>query len=376
MRLVLTVPDLVATSGGPSRSVPALATALAQAGAEVEIFTRDDPDGAPPRLAPDPALVRTHAVRVPAGRWRDLRVVPPLRQALRARLARGDVDLLHDAGIWLPSNHVAAAEARRARVPYVISPRGMLEPWAVGFRAWKKRLAWTLFQGRDVAGAAALHATAAAEADGFRALGLTQRIITLPNGVELPPPGEPIPPAAGEPRTALFLSRLHPKKGLVELVQAWAAVRPPGWRLRLIGHDNTGHTPEVEAAIRAAGVADSVRVEPPVEGAERWRTYRSAELFVLPSYSENFGLVVAEALACGVPVITTTATPWAGLVERRAGWWIECGRDPLVPALCEATGLPGEALRAMGERGATWVREEFSWERIGRAMLAAYRDLR
>lgn len=375
MRVLLTVPDLVASSGGPSRSVPALAAALARAGAEVEIFTRNDPDGSYPRLAPDPALVTTHAVPVPPGDFRDLRTAPLLRRALRTRLARGDIDLLHDAGIWLPSNHVAVAEARRAWVPYVISPRGMLEPWAIGFRAWKKRLAWRLFQRRDMLGAAALHATAAAEAESFRSLGLPLPIVTLPNGVELPPEDASPEASAGRPRTALFLSRIHPKKGLVELVQAWAEVRPPGWQLRLIGHDNTGHTPEVEAAIRTTGVGDCVRVEPAVEGDRRWSVYRSAELFVLPSHSENFGLVVAEALACGLPVITTTATPWAGLREQRAGWWIECGRDPLVPALREATGLPTDALRAMGRRGADWVRAEFSWDRIGRQMLAEYRQI-
>lgn len=243
----------------------------------------------------------------------------------------------------------------------------------MGFRAWKKQLAWALYQRRDVVGARALHATSEAEAAGFRALGLTQAIITLPNGVELPPAGER--PAPGTTRTALFLSRIHPKKGLVELVEAWSCVRPAGWQLRLVGHDNTGHAPAVEAAIQKFGVADSVRLEPAVEGDAKWAAYRAAELFVLPSYSENFGIVIAEALACGLPVVTTTATPWAALREHRAGWWVECGVEPLVPALREATALATPELRSMGQRGADWVRADFAWERIGAEMLRAYRSL-
>ncbi len=371
--VLLTVPDLVATSGGPSRSVPALALGLEREGARVEILTRVGPDGAFPRLAPNPARVRTVAVPCPTGRWRDVRVVPALRTALRTRLAARDLDLVHDAGIWMPSNHVVTVETRRASVPLIVSPRGMLEPWALGYRAWKKQAAWLLFQRRDLTRARALHATSAMELEGMRAAGLRQPVAVIPNGVELPPDAFSARSGPSAMRTALFLSRVHPKKGLLDLVAAWATVQPKGWRMRIVGPDADGHRAEVAAAARASGRGDDFVFEDEIDGEEKWRAYREASLFILPSHSENFGLVVAEALACGLPVITTTGTPWSELLERKAGWWVAPGSATLGPALHEATNLSDPELREMGARGAVWVGESFTWDSVAARMLAFYR---
>ena len=140
----------------------------------------------------------------------------------------------------------------------------------------------------------------------------------------------------------------------------------------IAGPDEGGHRWEVEAAVRQAGLESCVEFIGPVEGEAKAALYRRADVFVLPSFSENFGLVVAEALASGVPVIATKGTPWEGLVAHRCGWWVEIGVEPLVAALREATALSGEERRAMGERGRRFA-EQFGWPHIAEQMHAVYR---
>jgi glycosyltransferase involved in cell wall biosynthesis len=278
--------------------------------------------------------------------------------------------LLHDHGLWLPSNHAAAAVARQACIPRVVSPRGMLEPWALRHRRWKKCLAWYAYQRRDIQSAAVLHVTSEAEAESVRDLGLRTPLAIIPNGVDLLE-ARAVPERPG-PRRALFLSRLHPIKGLPLLVEAWARVQPPRWELILAGPDERRHRVEVEALVRRLGLNRSVRFLGPVAGEDKEGLYHSVDLFVLPTHSENFGLVVAEALAAGLPVITTKGAPWAALETHRCGWWTEIGAEPLAAALREATALPDETRRAMGERGRTYVREHLSWDHVASQMRAVY----
>lgn len=338
MRVTLTVASLAPEHGGPSRSVPALRDALAAAGADADVVT--------------PASGRS------------------FRTSLRAHLDDRRAEVLHDNGVWLAANHAAATTARALRVPWIVAPRGMLEPWSLRHRAWKKKLAWWGYQRRDLHGAALLHATSAMEADNLRALGLRQPIAVVANGVDVPALRRGR--TRGDARTAVFLSRVHPKKGLLDLVRAWAAVRPPGWRMVVAGPDEDGHAAEVMAAVRAARLESCFTLIGAVEGAEKRALLDRGDLFVFPTYSENFGLVVAEALAHGLPVITTTGAPWSGLESERCGWWIDVGAEPLAEALRRAVELPDAERDAMGARGRDWVGRCFAWPGIGREMLAVY----
>jgi len=148
-----------------------------------------------------------------------------------------------------------------------------------------------------------------------------------------------------------------------------------GWRLVIVGPDEDGHLAEVRRAVREAGLDGQIEFPGEAWGDARWQFYRDADLFVLPTFSENFGLTIAEALACGVPVITTRGTPWQELETRQCGWWIETGVEPLVAALKQAMSQPSSELHAMGERGRTLVTERYSWEPIGRQMVEVYRWL-
>ena len=320
IRVLHCVGSLAPQSGGPARTVTALTDSLAaEGGCSVILLTQnlcnDAVVAADPESHVDRRLACSRSKLALKAGW-------PLKHLLDTVIPKATPALLHDNGLWMPGNHHVAMAARKFRIPLVIHPRGMLEPWALHYKGWKKRLALWLYQRRDLETAALLFATAEQEAEGIRRLGLRQPIAVIPNGVKLAvsqPNGafdERLHPG---PRTALFLSRIHPIKGLLNLVEAWGRIRPANWRLCLAGPDEGGHLAVVMRRIRESGLETVVEYVGEVEGDTKAALFAKAELFVLPTFSENFGVVVAEALAYGVPVITTHGTPWQGLVTRGCG---------------------------------------------------------
>jgi glycosyltransferase involved in cell wall biosynthesis len=280
--------------------------------------------------------------------------------------------LIHDHGIWLPTNHATAVIAFQLGIPMIVSPRGMLEPWSLRYKNWKKRLAWYLYQHGDLLTAQLFHITALQEAKSLRDLGFRQPIALIPNGVEVPNwCSRPKPQT--ELRTALFLSRIHPVKGLLELIKAWATVRPSHWQVVIAGPDECGHQKSVEKAVNEAGLQGVFSFIGEVEGEAKTKLYCQADLFILPTFSESFGVVVAEALACGVPVITTKGAPWKELITHRCGWWVDIGVEPLADAIRAATMLSDTERYAMGKRGRQFVECNFGWSHIAEQMISVYR---
>lgn len=343
----LTVESLSPESGGPAQTVSALASHLVTMGVDVTLLSNSQYE---------------------RGQERGV----GFYGALRDHIEREQRLIVHDNGIWLPSNHQAVRCATKYASPLVISPRGMLEPWALRQRKWKKRLAWWLYQCRDLRRAAVLHATADQEAVHIRRLGLGRPIAVIPNGVELPQWSGCNIAQTTPMRTAVFLSRIHPKKGLLNLVQAWKRISPRDWRVVIAGPDEGGHEAVVRAAVRSAGLDGIFEFAGPAYGNKKWELLRNADLFILPTFSENFGVVVAEALAVGVPVITTKGAPWELLEKRGCGWWVEIGVEPLARALDEATKAGDAGRRVMGERGRALVEERFTWPRVAEQMKRVY----
>lgn len=299
----------------------------------------------------------------------------PFSGALRAALQAGDGRIVHNHGVWTPVNHWTSRLAEQFRCPLVTQPHGMLEPWATNHKRWKKRLAMSLYQIRDLESARALVVTAESEYSNLRQMGLKQPIAVIPNGVNLPEDmasKHTLSEGREIPRTVLFLSRIQEVKGLPNLVEAWARLRPVGWRLKIAGPDEAGHLGKVLALVGQLRVEESVDYVGEVDDKAKSSLYRQADLFVLPTFSENFGVVVAEALAHGLPVITTKGAPWEDLVTYGCGWWIDIGVGPLVDALRVATALTDRERRAMGQRGRIYVRR-YNWTDIAKDMAALYR---
>jgi glycosyltransferase involved in cell wall biosynthesis len=303
--------------------------------------------------------------------WLRFPYAATLRSAIRQVCDGQQIDILHDHGIWLPANHSAIGVAREKGIPLVVSPRGMLEPWALAYRAWKKTVAWKLYEKRDLASARVFCATSAEEAMSIRNCDCQQPIAVVPNGVYLPE--RRVRPLRGlGPRTALFLSRIHPKKGLLVLVEAWKIARPRGWRVVVAGPDEGGHRKTVEEAVAAAGLRDVFEFVGPARDEAKARLFEEADIFVLPTMSENFGLVVAEALAHGLPVITTTGAPWKGLREHTCGWWVRPEAGELANAIREATAHSEDEREEMGARGRVWMEQEYSWPSVAKRMRSVY----
>lgn len=363
-----TVASLDVSAGGPSRTVPATCTHLAREGLDVRLLTKDH-GNADTVVLPDSDVETVFAPST-----------PPLISAYRFQqnaqrlIQEHGIDILHDHGVWLPSNLASARAAVKQKTPFVLTARGMLEPWALGFNRWKKTAAWYAYQKWILAQTDLLHATAPAEAEHLRDLGIKTPIVVAPNGVPIPDTYK-TEPSPREERTAFFLSRVHPKKGLFHLIDAWATVRPKGWRLVIAGPDELGHTDDVRARAREHGILDVVSFPGPIPNDEKWTHYREADLFVLPTFSENFGVVVAEALASGIPAITTTGAPWRDLVTYECGWWIDTGTAPLVEALESAVSLSDAERLRMGERGRQLVIETYTWDAVAQTLHEAYRWL-
>jgi len=334
--------------------VARLAAALADTGQDVALWTADA----------SATRVAAHGARALSG---------TLHEALDAF---GAADVAHDNGLWLSHHHQLAVVARARDIPRVVSTRGMLEPWALGHKRMKKRIAWELYQRRDLERARCLHATAAVEAENLRRLDLEVPIRMIPNGVDVPAAiDRPAAAAPGSTKTALFLGRLYPIKGLPVLIEAWRRVRPAGWRLEIAGPDEAGHRRALEKQVHEGGLADVVSFAGPLEGAAKRAAFVRADLFVLATHSESFGMAIAEAMAHGVPVLTTKAAPWPELSPRGCGWWVDDAVDGFAEALREATALDSATLRAMGSRGRQWMEAQFGWAGVARQFIALYREL-
>lgn len=377
--VVHAVPSLALATGGPSRSVPGLCAGLASAGWAIRLVTVDDPYLGLAANVPDGrvALIRARGIHVLGYSSYS----PDLYDTLLR--ASQDAPIVHSHGIWSQANWVSARVTRTSARAHIIAPRGMLEPWAIARSAWKKRLAGVAFQDRALREAACIHVTAEQEYRSVRAYGLQNPVAIVPNGLDIgeytcaldrKPVHAAWPESAGK-RIALFLSRIHPKKGLVHLARAWGAVAPrrQDWHLVIAGPDEGGHEAEVREAINCAGVTHRTTFAGPVYGEARRNLYNACDLFVLPTFSENFGIVIAEALASGKPVITTRGAPWQEIAAGNCGWYIDIGVEPLAAALEEAMESSVKGLLDMGGRGRQLIERCYGWSSIAQRMADAYR---
>jgi glycosyltransferase involved in cell wall biosynthesis len=292
---------------------------------------------------------------------------------LRTIFTSRKLSVVHLHGVWQPFFLLAAIQALGAKVPYVISPHGCFSRWALGHKSLKKKVALYAYQGFMNRRAAMFFATAAQEANDIHELGITRPVSIVPNGIELNKPM--LRPERGSKRTLLFMSRIHPIKGLLDLVRAWAAIKDPSWQVVIAGPDECGHRAQVEAEIDRLGVAGDFCFRGMVHGAEKSACFADADLFILPTYSENFGIVIAEALAAGLPVITTTGAPWKDLEHFKCGWWVSPGVESLQDVLRIALNIPQAELEKMGARGREMVTANFDLDSIARKAIESYSKL-
>jgi glycosyltransferase involved in cell wall biosynthesis len=367
IRVIQVITCVSAEATGPTYSVKRLSEALAKSQNDVHLMTIGDPAS---------SIIKGYRHTTYA---QDYSGVPILERLFMSSSLFGGLlgetqrtDLVHNHGLWLMPNVYSAWAASRHGRPLVVSPRGTLAAPALSISRGIKRGFWTLFQGRAVRSAVCLHATSEQEYEDIRNAGLRQPVAIIPNGVDIPSANDA---RKDKPlRTLLYLGRIHPIKGIDNLLRAWqqVAVQFPNWQLRLVGPGSAGHLAQIKLLMNELSLKRVVLAGPRY-GEQKQAEYADADLYILPSHTENFGMTVAEALAQGVPVITTTGTPWEGVLSRGCGWWISPTVTGIEKALYEALPLDQNTLVDMGRIGRSWMEHDFSWSSVAAYFEETYR---
>lgn len=285
-------------------------------------------------------------------------------------------DIVHINGCWQPQLLFFQRAAQSLRIPVVLSPHGMLEPWIIKRHYWTRKWpAIQLYQRGLVKHADYLHATAEKEKDNLLRLGWNTRIAVIPNAVNIEE--LPLKDNWRIKRRIVFMSRLHVKKGIELLLEALSHLKPilDGYEVIIAGEGEPDYVETLKKAAISFGLSEVVKFVGGVYGAEKVSLLQSADFFVLPTYSENFGIVVAEALACGTPVITTHGTPWKELEDFACGWYIPVGLGALEKHLQKAISAPEEDLKRMGLHGRKLVENKFTVQAVVQRFLSIYKTL-
>jgi len=356
--------------GGPITSVYELCAGLVRQGCEVRVLTtdanglhavleveKDAPVTLPPGVSVRycPRIFR-HSVSP--------RLVEELTSALRW------AEVVHLTAVYNFPTLPTLAACRWLRKPLVWSPRGALQRWQSSRRATMKA-AWESVCRQLAPEGMVLHVTSAQEAAESAVKFPRASAVVIPNGVELPP--SLVARNGSGSLRLLFLGRLDPKKGIENLLAACQSLhldRP--WCLTIAGSGDAAYSAALEQSARQLGVGEHVRFAGEVRGEAKAELFAASDLAVFPSHTENFAMVVAEALAHGVPVITSKGTPWSGIEARGCGFWVENDPSTLAATIERMSRMP---LAEMGARGRRWMKEEFSWETVSRAMRELYAKL-
>jgi len=357
--------------GGPITSVYELCAGVVRLGCEVRVLTTDangldavlDVDKDAPITLPPGISVRycprifRHSVSPALLRL----VMPAIRWA----------DLVHLTAVYNFPTLPALAACRWLEKPLVWSPRGALQRWQSSRRPGLKS-AWESVCRRLAPGGVVLHVTSEQEAEESRTKFPGACVAVVPNGVELPPRFEHRDGSACF--RLLFLGRLDPKKGIENLLTACQRLghleRP--WSLTIAGAGDAAYRSSLEEQTRHLGLRERVIFAGEVRGQAKADLFAASDLAVFPSHTENFAMVVAEALAHGVPVIASKGTPWSGVEAHGCGFWVENNPATLAATIERMSTMP---LLEMGVRGRQWMEQEFAWEIVAREMLELYGKL-
>lgn len=349
--------------GGPSRSVPILAKGLASIGCEVTLMTLKTDD------------MNTHMLD---GSNVKIEILPAgaSTSELDKAILAGQYDIIHAQNLWLPSYHQVAVIARKHGIKYVMTPRGTLEPWSLQQKALKKKIAMWLYQRKDLQKAAGILTTADMEAEHCRDLGLTAPMAIIPNGIDVSEyQCRTAEDAAYVRKQIVFLSRIHQKKGVEILVNVWGKLAEEynDWNVVIAGNGETAYIESLQKMIDSKGLHNCIKIIPPIFGEAKHKLYTESSLFILPSYSENFGMVIAEAMSCGVPAITTTNTPWEQLNAEQLGWCVDLSEENIEKALRAAIKTPANVLFEMGQRSSKYIHDNFLYTSVAKKNLDFYK---
>jgi glycosyltransferase involved in cell wall biosynthesis len=366
MKVGFLVSSVSREAGGLFQSVRGLAKAVASTNADVRVFGIRDEQSAVDLQEWRPLSVQTFRSRLRAWGYSD-QLVPAMLNA--------DLDILSVHGLWKYCSVGSQRWHQRTGRPYVVHSHGMLDLWALRNARWKKRIAAALYENQHLRGAACLRALSEAEARSIRDYGLRNPICVIPNGIDLPDlRGSDAKTQSENPKTLLYLGRLHRKKNLANLIRAWNKTfhsqdrNSDSWVLAIAGWDQGGY----ESELRRTAAGASVVFLGPRFGAEKGECYRACDAFILPSLSEGLPMTVLEAWAHAKPVLMTPECNLPEGFQANAALRIGTTPDEIAAGLKQLAEMSAEDRNQMGNRGRVLVATRFSWPRIGEQMRAVY----
>jgi glycosyltransferase involved in cell wall biosynthesis len=355
MKITLLTPFIDTRGGGVSEVVLDLAANFVARGLETHVLGKTSPE-----------QLSAVTTRVPTAEAHS--TAKSVARAISAKPR----DILHVHGLWDPYLTAGQIAARRLDVPIVVSPHGMLDAWALAQGRLKKKIALATYEGRNLARAACIHALTTEEADAVRALIPGAPVAIIPNGVNLPLIRKR---TEVENKTLLFLGRIHPKKGILDLIEGFARVPPggaDGWQLVIAGWDDGGHAAEVRARIAALGLGHRVSMLGPVFGEEKSRLMASATAFALTSYSEGLPMTILEAWSHALPVLMTPECNLTIGCPAGAAVLCDIGSEPVARGLAKLFAMSPAARVSMGAAGRALVEDRFSWAEVTQQLEALY----
>ena len=365
MRALVTVPSIENESAGPSYTVPTLCGALSKSGVDVQLHVLDKV----------PEQKRDYIVKNYVRRMFPVAALgrcPAMLKAFKQELTK--CDIVHNNGIWMMPNVYPAVAKRGTNCKLVFCPRGGLSETALKRSRIKKFLMGHFCgQYNALCETDMFHAASMKELEEIRALGYKQPIALVPNGIDVP--NVEHKPFEEATRKIAFFGRIHTTKAVDHLVEAWGNIctKFSNWSLEIAGPD-CGAVPLLKKIIQERNIP-RVSFVGELHGIDKYMFLASADLYVLPSLTENFGITIAEALACGTPVIASRGCPWDRLEAKGCGWWIDIGVEALTAQLEKSLEKSPDSLRDMGEKGISWMQEEYMWDGIGEKMASAYKWL-
>lgn len=298
---------------------------------------------------------------------------PSMFKWLKNRLKEGGLTVVHNHGLWMMPNYYFGVGSSMSNVKSIASPHGTLSRWSLSRSRITKKIFWHLFQKSALKKTDCFHATSKEEYYDIRRMGFSQPVCIIPCGINFLPLVKKLP---NRRKNLLFLARIHPKKGVENLLKAWSKLQDKfnDWDLNIVGPNEGGYSNSMKNLSKKL-INKRVFFHGALEGDKKNQVYHDASIYVLPTFSENFGITVAEALSFGTPVLITDQTPWKNIEKVGAGLCIEVGLDPLVKGLDELMSRSQDELDKMGERGYFWVTQEFNWDKVSLCFSDTYKWL-
>ncbi len=381
MKILIVVPSLGSVYGGTSKIAIELAQALGKQNIEVDLVTTDA-NGSTRLNVPLHTWVDEKNYRIkyfPYWGWDDYKVSWSLTKWLFQNIT--NYDLVHTIAVFSIPNLIAHWLCQVNSIPYVMNPQGMLEPWALSYKAWKKRIYYNLIEKPVLQRANAIQMLSSSEAKNVETLKLKTPTIIIPNGLhrqdfeKLPNPElfyEQFPDTRNK-NLILFLGRIDPKKGLDLLAIAFGRIHAqfPETHLIIAGPDNIGFLPTAKEYFANAGCLEAVTFTGMLTGSLKYAALAAANIYVAPSYSEGFSMSVLEGMASGLPCIITTGCNFPEAAKANAAYVVDIDADAITNALIQCLQSPQQA-KEIGTRARQLIFEQYTWDSIAKKLIQVY----